>query len=125
MASEDAKNVAKEVLENIGTGKKTSLRKIIKKNGYAQNTADNPKLVTETKSYMSVVNPIVMRWEKERERITTALENKDLTKEKYDTLTKSLDIITKNIQLLTGGETERAGLIINFDVPFNPTSKTE
>lgn len=110
MGSIDAKNVAKEVLETIGTDKKVSLRKIIKKNGYSQHTADNPLLVTETKSYKEVIDPIVERWRKERERITLAMEGKDLSKEQYKTLADSLDTITKNIQLLTGGKTENNGI---------------
>jgi len=110
MGSIDAKNVAKEVLEIIGTNKKVSLRKIIKKNGYAQNTADNPKLVTETQSYKDVIDPIVERWRKERERITKAMEEKDLSKEQYKVLADSMDTITKNIQLLTGGKTENNGI---------------
>ena len=110
MASLDAQNVAKEVLETVGKGKKVVLGKIIKKNGYAQNTADSPKQVTNTKSFQNVINPIVQRWEKERERITLALENKDLDKEQYRTLVNALDTITKNVQLLTGGKTENNGM---------------
>ena len=110
MASLDAQNVAKEVLETVGRGKKVVLGKIIKKNGYAQNTADSPKQVTNTKSFQNVINPIVQRWEKERERITLALENKDLDKEQYRTLVDALDTITKNVQLLTGGKTENNGI---------------
>ena len=110
MASVDAQNVAKEVLETVGKGKKVVLGKIIKKNGYAQNTADSPKQVTNTKSFQNVINPIVQRWEKERERITLALENKDLDKEQYRTLVDALDTITKNVQLLTGGKTENNGI---------------
>lgn len=56
------------------------------------------------------LNPIVQRWEKERERITLAMEGKDLSKEQYRTLSDSLDTITKNIQLLTGGKTENNGV---------------
>lgn len=111
MGSIDAKNVAKEVLETIGKGKKVSLGKIARKNGYSDNTADNPKLITETKSYKEVVNPIVKRWEKERERLTTELESRDLSEERYETVIKAVDLVTKNIQLLTGKETERYGLV--------------
>ena len=98
------------MLETVGRGKKVVLGKIIKKNGYAQNTADSPKQVTNTKSFQNVINPIVQRWEKERERITLALENKDLDKEQYRTLVDALDTITKNVQLLTGGKTENNGI---------------
>lgn len=109
MGSINASNVAKEVLENVGKGKKVNLGKILKKNGYAQNTADNPKQVTGTKSYKQVIDPIVGRWKKERERLTTELERRDLSNERYETVMKSIDLATKNIQLLSGGKTENIG----------------
>lgn len=107
MVSINAQNVGKEVLETIGKGEKVKLGKIIKKNGYAQNTADNPKLVTETESYKQIVNPIVDKWIKERERLTNELSVRDLSLERYETVMKSIDVITKNIQLVSGGNTEK------------------
>lgn len=110
MTSINAENVAKEVLETIGKGKKVKLGKIIKKNGYAQNTADNPKLVTETESFKSVINPIVEKWAKERDRLTNELLTRDLSKERYDSVIKSIDLFTKNIQLLSGGNTGKIAI---------------
>ncbi len=107
MGSIDAENVAREVLDTIGSGKKVVLGEIIRKNGYADNTADNPLMVTETESYKSVINPVVNKWIKERNRLTDELEKRDLTSERYETVMKSIDLITKNIQLLSGKETER------------------
>ena len=112
MGSIDAENVAKEVLETLGSGKKVILGEIMRENGYADNTANNPLNVTETKSYKEVINPVVKRWEKERERLTNELETRDLTKERYESIIKSLDILTKNIQLLTGGKTEDFGQVV-------------
>jgi hypothetical protein len=107
MASIDAKNVAKEVLETIGKGKKVVLGKIAIKNGYAKNTADSPKLITETDSYKEIIDPVVNKWIRERDRLTKELESRDLTEEKYETIIRSVDLITKNIQLLSGGNTSK------------------
>lgn len=117
MASIAAKKVAKEVLETVGKGKRPILRHILKKNGYAQNTADSPKQVTETKTYKSIVNPVIEMLEEERLEIIKALK-KTRNKAKYRDLTDGLDKTTKNIQLLTGKETERQGVSINFDPEF-------
>jgi len=106
MGSINAKNVAKEVLENLGKKKKINLGKIARKNGYAENTADNPKNITDTKSFQEEIEPVVKRLEKERDRVIKALAGKDLTEEKYHDLVDGLDKITKNIQLLTGGASE-------------------
>ena|SRR3990167_189778 len=111
MASIDAQNVAKEVVETLGKGKKIVLGKIMKKNGYAQNTADNPLNVTTTKSYRAVISPLVISLEKERTAIVERLK-KTRNKAKYRDLIDGLDKITKNIQLLTGGDTERGKLTI-------------
>lgn len=110
MASDNAKEVAKKVSENLRKGKRVILGKILKEQGYAESTSKSPTMVTETKSYKEAINPIVKRWERERERITKTLESKDLTDEKYKDLIDSLDKITKNIQLLSGGNTENVGV---------------
>ena len=105
MGSLAAENVAKEVLESVGKGKRPVLRKIIKKNGYAQNTADSPKQVTETKSYQRIISPLVQQLEDERQAILKRMpEVRD--KAKYRDLSDALDKTTKVLQLLTGGATE-------------------
>jgi len=110
MASLDAENVAKEVLDTIGKGKKVVLGEIIRRNGYADNTADTPQLVTETKSYQGVIAPYVERLKKERDRAFEAMSIKDLDEVQYEDLVRATDSLTKNIQLLTGGETERISI---------------
>ena len=115
MTSIAAQEVAKEVLENIGKGKRPNLGKIARKKGYAIHTADNPKLITETKSFKEVVNPIVQRWLKQRERLTAALETKDLTDASLRDTIDAIDKITKNIQLLTGGATENYAVIATIE----------
>lgn len=111
MASENAKNVAIEVLENVRKGKKVVLGKIIKNNGYAETTSTVPTQVTNTKSYKAVMNPVITKWEKERERLTNALGTKDLDKESMRDIMNAIDVLTKNIQLLSGGNTETIGVI--------------
>lgn len=110
MGSIAAKEVAKEVLESLGKGKRPVLGKIALKKGYAKNTADNPKNITETKSYKEVTSPIVKKMVRERERVMKAMAERELTGVQYDKLSKVLDELTKNIQLLSGGETERLGI---------------
>ena len=110
MASLDAQNVGKEVLETLGKGKKVVLGNILRKNGYAKKTSLNPQNVTRTKSFKSVVDPIVESMIKERDRVMKAMMEKDLSEVQYDKLSKVNDELTKNIQLLTGGTTENTGV---------------
>lgn len=106
MASENAKAVAKEVSENLRKNKKVNLGKIIKGKGYADSTSKKPKIVTKTQSYQKEIKPIVDRLIIERDRAIKALGGK-ISKAKYRDLIDSIDKLTKNIQLLSGGSTER------------------
>lgn len=113
MASERAKLAAKKVVESLGKGKAPVLGKILREVGYAEHTADTPQNVTETKSYQNEITPFVKKLEKERDRIVSAMSVKDLDVVQYQHLASATDTLTKNIQLLSGKETERAGVTIN------------
>jgi hypothetical protein len=113
MASENAKKAATKVVESLGTGKKVNMGKILREVGYSDNTSDNPQEVTGTKSYQSVVMPFLEKLEAERNRILMEISTKDLDNERHTDLVRSLDTLTKNVQLLSGKETERAGVNIN------------
>lgn len=114
MASKNAKRAADKVLEKIGKGERIVLGHILREVGYAEATADNPKVVTETQTFKSVVNPVIQAMEAERNRIMAALAKKKHDKEKYRDLIDGMDKLTKNIQLLSGKETERAGVTVNL-----------
>lgn len=122
MASQDAKAVAHEVLDTLGKGKKISLRKIIKKHGYAQNTADNPKNVIETDSYKSIVDPFIQKMVDERDAAIKRMI-KVRGKAKYRDLVDSIDKMTKNIQLLGGKKTALIG--IEGFTYINPEDETD
>lgn len=113
MSSKNAEKVAKKVLENLGKGKKINLGKIARESGYADNTADNPKNITETKTYQDAIKPIVEQLEVERQRAIKRL-SKTINKAKYRDLMDAIDKLTKNIQLLNGGKTESNEMIIKW-----------
>jgi hypothetical protein len=106
---EEMQTLWEEVLENLGKGIKPNLGKIARKKGYKQNTADNPKNITDTKSYKEVINPVVRAMEKERDAAIKMM-SKVRNKAKYRDFADAIDKLTKNIQLLTGGKTENNGV---------------
>lgn len=114
MASINAENVAREVLETIGKKKKPSVRAIAPKYGYAPSTANSGE-IQKTKTYQNIINPVVQSWVKERERLTKALSEKDLNKLAYRDGIDAIDKLTKNIQLLTGGATENFAVIATIE----------
>ena len=110
MVSINAENVAKDVLETVRKGKRIKFGEIIKRNGYSDITATVPTQVTNTKSYKRVMLPIVKQLENERQRVMSAMREKDLDEVQYDKLADVLDKITKNHQLLSGGATENIAI---------------
>lgn len=112
MSSIAAKEVGKKVLETLGKGKKVSLGKIAKEFGYAQNTADNPKNITETKSYKEIVDPALNMMIEERLKALKEIKARKLNKVQYERLINAIDTLTKNIQLLGGKPTENKKFLI-------------
>lgn len=113
MAVENPQNVAKKISETIRKKKKIVLGDILDDCGYAETTCKKPKLVTETKAFKKAIKPLAEGLDKEIERLKKELSTRDLSEEKYAELTRSLDILIKNYQLLSGGETERSGIVFN------------
>lgn len=113
MASENAKQAARKVIENVRKGKRVNLGNILQETGYSKATSVIPSKVTRTKSFQSEISTFVEKLEKERDRIVSAMSVKDLDVVQYQHLASATDTLTKNIQLLSGKETERAGVTIN------------
>ena len=114
MASINAKQVAKEVLKKVRKGGKVKLGKIIRKAGYSKSVSKSPTKVTRTKTYKKEMKPIVDQLITERRRAIQALKGK-IGKAKYRDLVDGVDKLTKNIQLLSGGDTEKNNLTIKWE----------
>jgi len=95
------------LVENGGNVSKAMLEA-----GYSENTAHTPQKLTESDGYKEIAEPIVKQMEKERQRAIKALSLKNLDDVSYEKISDVIDKLTKNIQLLTGGETERSKVIV-------------
>lgn len=113
MASERAKNAARKVLEKTRKGERVIMGEVLREVGYSETVTTTPSQVTATKSYQAEIAPFVEKLIKERDRIVLELSIKDLDKVQYRHLVSATDTLTKNIQLLSGKETERASVTIN------------
>jgi len=80
--------------------------------GYSENTAHTPQKLTESDGFKEIAEPIVKQMERERQRAIKALSLKNLDDVSYEKISDVIDKLTKNIQLLTGGETERSKVIV-------------
>ncbi len=109
MATLKQKKVVAKILENNGNISK-SMREV----GYSPAFAKNPKLLTESDGYKEEAASFLYQMEKERDRLIRAMAGKDLEKVQYKDMTGAVDKLTKNIQLLSGGDTERNTTSINI-----------
>lgn len=121
MVSIAAQQVGKRVSECIRKGERPILGKLAIEVGYAKSSSERPSQITATKSYREVVDPIVKDMLKERKRVMMAMRRKRLKQVDYDKLSKVLDELTKNIQLLSGGKTANIGFSLKrlFDQSQN------
>jgi hypothetical protein len=104
MASLAAKRVAMEVLETIGKGKIPNVSKIAVRNGYSQKTAYSG-IVQKTETYKAEIESFLERLQKQRDKVLRAMDDKDLDRESYKVLSDSLQKLTHDSQLLSGGKT--------------------
>jgi len=99
---------------------KIAIDKIVEKRGnvaaamreakYDETTIKNPSNLTQSKAYKKALPSIIARLETERDR-ALGLLGKKAEKAKYRDLVDATDKLTKNIQLLSGGETERSKVV--------------
>jgi len=81
--------------------------------GYSPNTARTPKKLTTTKAFQKAVKPLLTKLDEQINKIADELAVKDLTTVQHESLARSMDILIKNKQLLSGGATER---VFNIEV---------
>ncbi len=115
MPTEKQKKVIKKTLENIGNKKPTNRGKILNESGYSKSMADNPKIIYESKAIKKGLEPLIKQLEEERNAIILELKKKR-NKAMYNHLISGLDILTKNIQLLSGEATTREEIKLDDDL---------
>lgn len=103
----NAQSVARDVTERVRKGQKVVIGEILRKRGYSESVSKSPTKVTKTESFQEAISPVVQAMVSERDRIIKAMAEQKLSKVKYRDLTDAVDKLTKNIQLLTGGATDR------------------
>ena len=105
MASQNAKTAANKVSETLRKGKKVNMGKILLESGYSESTSKSPTGVTDTKSFQEEIAPVVKRMERLRDKVIQEMDNKDLSEERFDTLSNSLRNLNFDVRLLSGKST--------------------
>jgi phage terminase small subunit len=101
------------LIENYGVkGKTKSLGALMIEAGYSEASAINPKLIINDEM-KEVISPVLDKMEKIRTKALDSITDEKLEDSNPRDNAYIVDTLTKNIQLLSGKETERSGVTIN------------
>lgn len=117
MSSENVKSVVKDIIKTVQKGGKINMQEIQKKHGYSVKSAKAMK-AKQTKTWQKEMKPFLTMLQDEISKIQLEMAGRDITEEKYKDLAEVLDRLNKQVQLATGGETERTKIIVTFDESF-------
>ncbi len=115
MATEKQKKVIKKISENIRNKKVKNKGEILDESGYSKDVTKRPSQVYESKAVKEALKPLILQLEQERQAIIIELKKKR-NKAMYNHLISGLDILTKNIQLLSGEATEKKEIVLTDDL---------
>ena len=102
------------LIENYGKkGETKSLGALMIEAGYSESSAINPKLLINDEM-KDAIAPVIKKMESIRTKALDSITDDKLEQANPRDNAYIADMLTKNIQLLNGGETERAGVNINI-----------
>jgi hypothetical protein len=108
MGTPKQEKLIKLILDNMGTlGSTKTMGELLKEAGYSESIQKNPYLILQSDAVKEGINEVAEQIESLRSKALTELQARDLSGEQYRDVIKAVDVLTKNHQLLTGGETER------------------
>ena len=113
MATTKQKQAVAKIIENHGNVAK-SMREV----GYTEASARNPRNLTDSDGYKEEAASFLYKMEQERDRLINAMSQRELDKVQYRDMTGAVDKLTKNIELLSGNDTEKQTLKVQFEVKF-------
>jgi IS5 family transposase len=88
--------------------------------GYAESMTREPAKVFDSVGLKPEVERFVAKLEKERERLLDSIMSKNLDDVQYESAIRSVDILTKNTQLLGGKATDNVAVsVTGFNLNIN------
>lgn len=112
-----AKAVALEVMDNVRKGKDFKWKDVQMKHGYTYYSANSMK-VKQTDTFQRTINPFLKKMESVRDKVISALDNKDMAIEETRDLNQLLKTLNHDIQLLSGNATENVAVkpVMDMDI---------
>lgn len=105
-----------DILANVGVAKENpTKRELLLRNGYSNSVANKtPSRILNSPVIKSRTESFIKQLEDKREMAISHLTKTKLERANARDTAYTVDILTKNHQLLTGGDTERGGVNINL-----------
>ena len=95
------------ITENYNNPNNTKLLgEMLLEAGYTEITSREPNKILESETIQEGIKPVVNQLESIRQKALNALEKKDPSREQFRELASVIDVITKNIQLLSDKPTD-------------------
>jgi len=108
MATPKQEKLITLLIENYGKGKNTkTLGKLLIEAGYSKESAHNPQLIMEADVIQNALQDFIETMEKKRRSALNHMTEEKFRKAPAKELAYVTDILTKNVQLLTGKDTEK------------------
>jgi len=111
------------ITENYRDKKTTkTLKKMLLEAGYTTETSEQAIRILESKTIQDKLSPIVDKLNKKRDKALKFISDEKLKKSSARDLSGIVDVLTKNSQLLSGKETEKAGItieVVDYDKDNN------
>ena len=128
------RKLIKILTDNYSTKNNTkTLKEMLQEAGYTEETSIQPSRIIESETIQAELQPFVKQLEIKRALVMKHLTEEKISKEKAKDLANMTDTLTKNIQLLSGGATDRTVLVMpselleknNINETNSSTSSTE
>lgn len=107
------KNLVRELSVNVREGRVEPMKSTLIRAGYSLQMAKKPIVVLNGKGIQRELKPIVQQLEALRQKAIDAINNKNLNKERLDSVVNLMRQATHDSQLLSGGATGSITLTID------------
>ncbi len=116
MATPKQEKLIKLLMANYGKkGETKTLGQLLLDAGYSKESAHNPKLILDSEVIKDGVQDFIKQLNDKRKRAITHITDKKLKEASPRDLTYITDLFTKNIQLLSGGNTDKSEMKISWE----------
>jgi hypothetical protein len=126
MATPKQEKLIQLLLENLGKeGSRKSLGEMMRESGYSEAQSKNPYQIMESNGVQEGIAEFVSELKAKRDKALKSITEDKLADASARDNAHIVDILTKNIQLLSGQDTERSSVVIKEVKDMTPSEVDE